>query len=121
WEGFGNALLEAIAARVPVVTTTYLVYKTDVMITGLRNIEIRDRYGEDGLLVIPDDALDSIHYVLTHPKEREEITETNFRIARNEFGLNVLREKLQGLLGVYGDEIRASRQRLAKGKQRYSV
>jgi glycosyltransferase involved in cell wall biosynthesis len=121
WEGFGNALLEAVAARVPVVTTTYLVYKTDVMITGLRNIEIRDRYGEDGLLVIPDSALDEIHHVLTHPNERREITDANFRIARNEFGLNVLREKLKGLLAVYGDEIRASRQRLAKSKQRYSV
>lgn len=121
WEGFGNALLEAIAARVPVITTTYLVYKTDVMITGLENIEIRDRYGDDGLLVIPDSALDAMHHILTHPDARREMTDANFRIARSEFGLNVLREKLDGLLSVYGDEIRASRQRLSKSKQRYSV
>ncbi|MFW5788937.1 MAG: glycosyltransferase [Spirochaetota bacterium] len=121
WEGFGNALLEAIAARVPVITTTYLVYKTDIMITGLQNIEIRDRYDEDGQLVIPDSALDAMHHVLTHPEARREMTETNFRIARSEFGLSVLREKLEGVLAVYGDEIRASRQRLSKSKQRYSV
>ena len=121
WEGFGNALLEAVAARVPVVTTTYLVYKTDVMITGLRTVEIRDRYDEEGYLVIPDSALESIRHLLTHPADRDEITEANFQIARREFGLGVLREKLRQLLTVYGDEIRASRQRLAKAKQRYSV
>lgn len=121
WEGFGNALLEAIAARVPVITTTYLVYKTDIMITGLQNIEIRDRYDEDGLLAIPDSALDAMHHILTHAEARREMIETNFRIARSEFGLGVLREKLEGLLAVYGDEIRASRQRLSKSKQRYSV
>jgi len=121
WEGFGNALLEAVAAKVPVVTTTYLVYKTDIMITGLRNIEIRDRYDEDGHLVIPDEALESIHHILTHPEERASMTESNFRIARREFGLDVLRAKLEQLFDVYGDEIRASRQRLAKGTQRYSV
>lgn len=121
WEGFGNALLEAIAARVPVITTTYLVYKTDIMITGLQNIEIRDRYDEDGLLAIPDSALDAMHHILTHAEARREMIETNFRIARGEFGLGVLREKLEGLLAVYGDEIRASRQRLSKSKQRYSV
>lgn len=121
WEGFGNALLEAVAARVPVVTTTYLVYKTDIMITGMRNIELRDRYGEDGLLEIPDERLDAIRHVLTHSEERDRITEENFQIAKREFGIGVLKDKLAGLFGIYGDEIRASRQRLAKSKQHYSV
>ena len=71
WEGFGNALLEAIAARVPVVTTTYLVYKTDIRGARLRNIEIRDNYDVDGSLVIPDRALDEIYFVLTHPGGKE--------------------------------------------------
>ncbi len=121
WEGFGNALLEAIAARVPVVTTTYLVYKTDIMTTGLRNIEIRDRYDAEGVLEIDDGTLDAMRYMITHPEERRGIVDENFRIARGEFGIQRLEERLEHILTEYGDEIRASRKRISKSKARYSV
>jgi glycosyltransferase involved in cell wall biosynthesis len=121
WEGFGNALLEAIAAKVPVVTTTYLVYKTDVMILGLKNVEVRDHYDQDGRLVIPDGVVEKIHHILTHPEERKEMVEHNFRIAAEEFGYQKLRERLEDVLAGYGDEIRASRKRVTKAKARYSV
>jgi glycosyltransferase involved in cell wall biosynthesis len=121
WEGFGNALLEAVAARVPVVTTTYLVYKTDIMTSGLRNVEIRDRYNEDGELVIPDSALEEMHYLVTHPQERRERVEHNFAVGQAEFSFSRLARKLDGVLEEYGDEIRASRKRIRKTKARYSV
>jgi mannosylglucosylglycerate synthase len=121
WEGFGNALLEAVAARVPVVTTTYLVYKTDIMVSGLRNIEVRDRYDRDGHLIVEDHVLDRIHEVLTDHTLRHEITDHNFAVASREFGLSRLESKLRGLFDDYGDEIRASRKRLAKAMTRYSV
>jgi glycosyltransferase involved in cell wall biosynthesis len=121
WEGFGNALLEAVAARVPVVTTTYLVYKTDIMTSGIENVEIRDRYDERGSLIIPDSALEEIHYLVTHPDERAARVEKNFRVGKTEFGLSRLSEKLDAVLTEYGDEIRASRKRLRKTKARYSV
>lgn len=121
WEGFGNALLEAIAARAPIVATTYLVYKTDIMPSGIENIEIRDRYDDDGRLVVPETALESIHYILTHPEYRGDLVERNFQIAKSEFGLDVLRDRLNRVLSVYGHEIRASRQRLAKSGLHYSV
>ena len=121
WEGFGNALLEAIAARVPVVTTTYLVYKTDIMVSGFRNIEVRDRYDRDGHLVIEDDVLDRIREILTNRELRNEIREHNFAVGRQEFGLSRLAAKLETLLSDYGDEIRASRKRLSKAMTRYSV
>jgi glycosyltransferase involved in cell wall biosynthesis len=121
WEGFGNALLEALAARVPVVITTYLVYKTDIAVTGLHNIEIRDRYDEDGRLVIEDHVLEAMEYVLTHPEERKRMVEENFLIARREFGFGNLLDRLSGVFAAYGDEIRASRMRIRKSKARYSV
>lgn len=121
WEGFGNALLEAIAARAPVVTTTYLVYKTDIKGTGLQNIEIRDSYDESGRLVIPEEALEATKRLLEDPELAREVTDRNFAIAKEEFGFAVLREKITRLFSLYGDEIRASRQRVAKSKYRYSV
>jgi glycosyltransferase involved in cell wall biosynthesis len=121
WEGFGNALLEAIAARAPVVTTTYLVYKTDIKGVGLANIEIRDRYDESGALVIPDQALEQTRSILEDAELRREMTDRNFELARAEFGMDVLSQRIERLLALYGDEIRASRQRVAKSKHTYSV
>jgi mannosylglucosylglycerate synthase len=121
WEGFGNALLEAIAAKVPVVTTTYLVYKTDIGIMKFRNVEIRDVYDEQGLLVIPDEAVQGIYELITNKVARQEAVELNFEIASREFGFPTLRSRLGHILFDYGDEIRASRKRIAKSKQAYSV
>jgi len=121
WEGFGNALLEAIAARVPMVVTTYLVYKTDIMVTGIRNIEVRDRYDADGRLEIPDDVLEEMHRILTDRAYRDEIAEHNFRVGAREFGFSALRSCLSDLMVEYADEIRASRRRLAKSLTSYFV
>ena len=121
WEGFGNALLEGIAARVPVVTTTYLVYKTDIKVMGFENVEILDRYDENGRLLIPDHAVDQAYRLLTDLGERRRTVETNFEIGSKYFGMQTLRDSLQELLDEYGDEIRASRVRVKKSKQAYSV
>jgi glycosyltransferase involved in cell wall biosynthesis len=121
WEGFGNALIETIAARVPLIITTYLVYKTDIMGMGLKNIEIRDRYDEHGRLVIEDHILTEIHELLTNQEERRRIVNENFEIARRYFGFETLRAKLNGVISEYADEIKASRKRLKKSKMSYSV
>ncbi len=121
WEGFGNALLEATAARVPIVVTTYLVYKTDIMPTGFQNIEIRDRYDTGGRLVISDDVLDAIAHVLTHPEQRRDMVDHNFALASRDFGFLLLTERLEALFEEYGDEIRASRKRRIKRSAHYSV
>lgn len=121
WEGFGNALLEAVAARVPVVVTTYLVYKTDIKGSGIDCIEIRDRYDDEGYLRIPDAALEKIHHILNDQEARERMVNTNFKYLSREFGLPVLEQKLAELLDDYGDEIRASRRRQQKNRLIFSV
>ncbi|HUX21221.1 MAG TPA: glycosyltransferase family 4 protein [Spirochaetia bacterium] len=121
WEGFGNALLEAIAAKVPVVTTAYLVYKTDIKLSGFDNIEIRDNYDDEGRLIIPERIVDEMYRVITNREVRATMVEKNFRIGKREFGFKTLRSKLDFVLNDYGDEIRASRKRIEKGKLPYSV
>ncbi|RKX79926.1 MAG: glycosyl transferase family 1 [Spirochaetes bacterium] len=121
WEGFGNALLETIAAKVPLVTTTYLVYKTDIKIMGFKNIEIRDIYDEEERLAIPERVLDEMYYIITHHREKERIVNRNFRIAKKEFGIKTLRDKIAYVLKDYSEEIKASRKRIKKSKRLYSV
>jgi len=121
WEGFGNAYLEAVSCRIPVVISTYLVYKTDIKCAGFENIEIRDDYNEEGLLNIPDSVLENIHRILNNQEKKDFITNHNFEIGIKEFGFNTLSEKLNGLLDSYSDEIRASRKRLQKSKKNYAV
>jgi len=121
WEGFGNALLEAIAAKVPLVTTAYLVYKTDIKVVGFRNIEIRDRYDRHGRLIIPEEILTDIYRILTDPVERSDMVEHNFTLGKTEFGMGKLRLLLSEVFDDYGDEIRASRKRIEKSKRRYPV
>lgn len=121
WEGFGNALLEAVAAKVPVITTTYLVYKTDIAVMRFKNIEIRDVYGKDGMLIIPERALDEMKILLEDEAARKEMVECNFRIGKKEFGFEKLKSCLSLLLEDYGDEIRASRKRVQRSKMEYSV
>ena len=121
WEGFGNAYLEAVSCRVPVVISTYLVYKTDIKCAGFENIEIKDDYNEEGLLNIPDSVLENIHRILNNQESYDFITNHNFEIGIKEFGFNTLSGKLNGLLNSYSDEIRASRKRLQKSKKNYTV
>lgn len=121
WEGFGNALLEAIAARVPVITTTYLVYKTDIKVCGFNNIEVRDRYDNFGRLIIEDEILDRMVQALEDRDYRRKLIEENFQIAAREFGYTTLDEKLNQVMERYKDEIRASRKRIEKSLHNYYV
>ncbi|MCG8451933.1 MAG: glycosyltransferase family 4 protein [Spirochaetales bacterium] len=121
WEGFGNAFLEAVSCRVPIITTTYLVYKTDIQSVGFQALEIRDKYDENGLLIITDQVVQGMRTLLEDEDERKEVIEQNFLVGQQEFGFEVLERKLCELLEGYSDEIRASRRRLEKSLASYSV
>ena len=121
WEGFGNAYLEAVAARAPVAITTYLVYKTDLKIMGFQNIEVLDSYDDAGRLIIPEQIVEQVYTILTQPDERRRMTEVNFEIGRRFFGFQTLSRLLERVVMDYSDEIRASRKRIRRSKAFYSV
>ncbi|MDC7220755.1 MAG: glycosyltransferase family 4 protein [Spirochaetales bacterium] len=121
WEGFGNALLEAISAKVPILTTTYLVYKTDIMGVGLKTIEVRDDYDKYGRLMITDEVVEKMHRALVDKEFRKDMVETSFIVANEHFGYDKLRQKLNEVMESYSDEIRASRKRLHKSMKDFYV
>ncbi len=89
-EGFGNAFLESVYFRKPLVVNNYTIYATDIRPKGFKAIEF------DGF--ITDDTLDDVREVLTSPELVQEITEHNYELARKFFSYNTLQQQLDALL-----------------------
>ncbi len=89
-EGFGNALLETIAARKPALVRRYPVYVRDIAPTGVRFVEI-----EQG---VSDAAVAAVRARLDDPRLVAEETDHNHRVARARFGLDALDAVLDATL-----------------------
>jgi len=90
FEGFGNAFLEAIYFRKPIVVNTYSIYSMDIKPKGFSVIEI------DGY--VTGEAVRKARQVLKDPKLCEEMVNRNYEIAKRFFGYSVLRQRLRSLL-----------------------
>ena len=90
FEGFGNAFLEAIYFRKPIVVNTYSIYTMDIQPKGFDAIEL------DGY--VTEDAVIKTRAVLEDTKRREEMVEKNYEIARRCYSYKVLRQKLRPLI-----------------------
>ena len=86
YEGFGNALLEAIYFRLPLLVNRYPVYAADIGPLGFDFVEI------DG--AVTDAAVKETRDFLTDPERRRMAVEWNFRLGWELFSYHVLREKL---------------------------
>jgi mannosylglucosylglycerate synthase len=89
-EGFGNAFLEAIYYRRPIVVNNYSIYEVDIKPKGFRVIEFRG--------FIDEGTLESVRHCLTHPSETQAWIETNYQLANRYFSFSVLRRRLQMLI-----------------------
>jgi glycosyltransferase involved in cell wall biosynthesis len=91
YEGYGNALIEAIFYGKPVVVNRYSVYVSDIAPMGFRFIEI------DG--AITDETVAEVRAALADPRRQARIARHNFEIARRRLSYRVLRRRLRRLLG----------------------
>ena len=90
YEGFGNALLEAVYSKNPVVVNRYPVYNADIKPLGFEFIEL------DGF--IDDHTIERVRQLLHDPDIFFEAAERNFEIAREHFSLEILGKKLSDLI-----------------------
>ncbi len=88
-EGFGNAFLEAVHARKPILVNRYAVYDRDLRPLGFETAEMQ------GLLT--ESVMQKARSFLTDPGARESATDTNFEIARSHFSFEQLAELLATL------------------------
>jgi glycosyltransferase involved in cell wall biosynthesis len=90
-EGFGNAFLEAIYFKKPIVVNNYDVYETDIKPKGFKVIEFND--------YIMDETVRFTEKVLDDPELQKEMSQVNYDLALKHFSFKILRRKLSALLG----------------------
>jgi mannosylglucosylglycerate synthase len=89
-EGFGNAFLEAIYYKRPLVVNNYSIYEADIKPKGFQVIEF------DGF--ISEKTLEDTCYMLTHPKKTRAQCEHNYDLARRYYSYSMLEHRLRLLL-----------------------
>jgi glycosyltransferase involved in cell wall biosynthesis len=90
FEGFGNAFLEAVYFRKPIVVNTYSIYSMDIKPKGFSVIEI------DGF--VTEKAVEETRKVLGNPKLLKRLVDYNYDIARTFYSYNVLHRELTNLI-----------------------
>jgi glycosyltransferase involved in cell wall biosynthesis len=90
YEGFGNAFLEAMYFRKPIVVNRYSVYMLDIEPLGFETVTM------DGY--VSDDVVEKVRHVLSDPELRKQMADRNFAIAKKYFSLAVLRRQLHNLI-----------------------
>ena len=96
-EGFGNAFLEAIYYKRPLVVNNYSIYETDIKPKGFQVIEF------DGY--ISDSTLEHTRHMLTHQQEARAIAEENYKLARRYYSYSMLERRLRLLLAdCFGED-----------------
>jgi mannosylglucosylglycerate synthase len=90
YEGFGNAFLEAIYFRKPIVVNTYSIYAIDIKPKGFSAIEI------DGY--VTEEAVNNTRKVLANPALCERMVAHNFEVAGKYYSYKVLFKELNNLI-----------------------
>ncbi len=105
WEGWGNQLLEALRARLPIVLFEYPVYAADIKPLGLNVVSLGNEIiGTDqhGLLKVSEEiiqqAADACLPLLTNRTYRENLTTQNFNISQDAYSLTTLKNQLAEML-----------------------
>ena len=113
WEGWGNQLIEAVFARVPVALFEYPVYVSDLREAGFRVASLGDTLGprdERGLVTVPPDALRSateqVVRSLQDADARREAVAHNVARARERYSFEALEGILAEILAENGLRLR---------------
>lgn len=96
YEGFGNALIETLYFKRPLVANRYPAYRADIAPAGVQAIEIDE-------VVTHRTAVDVLD-LLDDPQRIQHMVEHNYEVGRQHFSYEVLEERLGRLLERIADE-----------------
>lgn len=99
-EGFGNAFLEAIYFRKPILVNNYSIYSYDIKPKGFMAIEMDD--------FISQKTVDETNKLLNEPEQIKSMTDKNYELCLNHYSYTVLKNKLRALVeDIWGRETTA--------------
>jgi len=90
FEGFGNAFLEAVYFRKPIVVHLYSIYMKDIKPKGFSVVEL------DGY--VTDAAVRKTRQILTDSELRKKMVDQNYEIAKEFFSYSGLRRRIKSFL-----------------------
>lgn len=90
FEGFGNAFLETLYYKKPIVVNQYSIYATDIKPKGFRTIEIDE--------FVSDSTVKETRKILENPALVKEMTEYNYQLGKTYYSFNTLEKKLDAIL-----------------------
>ena len=93
YEGFGNAFLEAMYFRKPLLVNRYGVFVRDI------EPQAFDLVVMDGFLT--KKVVQAVREILENPQRREQIVEYNYEVATRHYSYAVLRKRLNFLMGNF--------------------
>jgi glycosyltransferase involved in cell wall biosynthesis len=94
YEGFGNAFVEAVLAKVPIFVNNYEpVYWPDIGSKGFKAVMLEDN-------VITDTALREMKEIIYNDALNREIAEYNYQLGKKLFSYSTLQEKLEELISL---------------------
>jgi glycosyltransferase involved in cell wall biosynthesis len=97
-EGFGNAFLEAIYFRKPMMVNRYAIFVRDIEPLGF-DLALMDGY-------LSKRTVQLVQEILSNPDRRNAMVDRNYAIARRHYSYAVLRERLSVLLrNTFGDSV----------------
>ena len=89
-EGFGNAFLEAIYYRRPIVIAGYEIFRTDIKPKGFQ-VVCMDGYVTRG-------TIEAARRLLHDPETAREMADHNYNLARRHYSYSILRKRIDMLI-----------------------
>lgn len=90
YEGFGNAFLEALYFRVPVLINRYAIFARDIEPRGFR-LPVMDQF-------LTRKVVEEVRHILEDADYRAEVVEHNYVMARRYYSYAVLRRSMRTLI-----------------------
>jgi glycosyltransferase involved in cell wall biosynthesis len=94
YEGFGNAFLEAIWFKRPVLVNRYSIFQEDIEPLDF-DVVIMENY-------VTNETVDTVRSLLENPRTVEMLAERNFELAHKFFSFTLLEQRLRQVLMNFG-------------------
>ncbi len=92
-EGFGNAFLEAIYFRKPILINNYSIYFYDIKPKGFDVIEMNN--------YITNDTVETTERILLDPQRVGQMVEKNYNLGLKHYSFAVLEQRIHGLMSEF--------------------